>query len=68
VSIHVEGVNEVDGKQLMFKGLEGQAGRRAECVADRRRLRHAALSLTFQKDETIVAGGKSQYFEMQQAT
>jgi len=27
-----------------------------------------AISVAFQKDETIVGAGKSQYFEMQQAT
>jgi hypothetical protein len=68
ISIHVEGVNQVDGKQLIFKGYKAKLGvaQNVSLIGDD--FGTLQISLTFQKDETIVTGGKSQYFELQQAT
>ncbi len=68
ISIHVEGVNEVDGKSLVFKGYKAKLGvaQNVSLIGDD--FGTLQVSLTFQKDETIVTAGKSQYFELQQAT
>ena len=67
ISIHVEGVNEVDGKSLIFKGYKAKLGvaQNVSLIGDD--FGTLQVSLTFQKDETIVTAGKSQYFELQQA-
>jgi hypothetical protein len=67
ISIHVEGINEVDGKYTIFKGYKAKLGvaQNVSLIGDD--FGTLTVSLTFQKDETIVTGGKSQYFEMQQA-
>lgn len=67
ISIHVEGVNEVDGKPIVFKGYKAKLGvaQNVSLIGDD--FGTLQVSLTFQKDETIVTAGKSQYFEMQQA-
>ena len=67
ISIHVEGVNEVDGKNLIFKGYKAKLGvaQNVSLIGDD--FGTLQVSLTFQKDETIVTAGKSQYFELQQA-
>jgi hypothetical protein len=67
VSIHVEGVNEVDGKYTLFKGWKAKLGvaQNVSLIGDD--FGTLAISVAFQKDETIVGAGKSQYFEMQQA-
>jgi len=68
ISIHVDGVNEVDGKRLVFKGYKAKLGvaQNVSLIGDDFGTLQA--SLTFQKDETIVTPGKSQYFELQQET
>ena len=67
ISIHVEGVNEVDGKPIVFKGYKAKLGvaQNVSLIGDD--FGTLQVSLTFQKDETIVTAGKSQYFELQQA-
>lgn len=67
VSIHVEGVNEVDGKYTLFKGWKAKLGVAQNVSLIGEDFGTLTVSLTFQKDETIVTAGKSQYFEMQQA-
>lgn len=68
ISIHVEGVNEVDGKYLIFRGYKAKLGvaQNVSLIGDD--FGTLQVSLTFQKDSTIVTAGKSQYFELQQAT
>lgn len=69
VSIHVEGINEVDGKYIVFKGYLvklGAANNPIGLITDE--FGTLSISLTFQKDETITTPGKSQYFEMQTAS
>ena len=68
VSIHVEGVNEVDGKYTVFKGYKCKLGVASDVGMIGEDFGTLKLSFAMQKDETIVTGGKSQYFEMQQAT
>lgn len=68
ISLHVEGLNEVDGKNLVFRGYKAKLGvaQNVDLIGDD----FGTLQVTFtlQKDETIVTPGKSQYFEMEQAT
>jgi hypothetical protein len=68
VSIHVEGVNEVDGKYTVFKGFKAKLGvaQNVGLIGDD--FGTLQVSFSLQKDETIVTAGKSQYFEMQQAS
>jgi hypothetical protein len=68
VSIHVEGVNEVDGKYTVFKGFKAKLGvaQNVGLIGDD--FGTLQVSFSLQKDETITTPGKSQYFEMQQAS
>ncbi len=68
VSIHVEGVNEVDGKYTVFKGYKAKLGvaQNVSLIGDD--FGTLPVSFTLQKDSSIVTAGKSQYFELQQAT
>jgi hypothetical protein len=68
VSLHVEGINEVDGKPLVFKGFKAKLGvaQNVGLIGDD--FGTLQVSFSLQKDTTITASGKSQYFEMQQAS
>jgi len=68
ISVHVEGINEVDGKYTVFKGYKAKIGAAQQVALIGEDFGTLAVSLTFQKDETIVTGGKSQYFELQTAS
>jgi len=68
VSIHVEGINEVDGKYSVFKGFKCKLGVAQNVGLIGEDFGTLTLSFSVQKDETITTGGKSQYFELQQAT
>jgi hypothetical protein len=68
VSIHVEGINEVDGKYSVFKGFKCKLGVAQNVGLIGEDFGTLTLSFSVQKDETIVTAGKSQYFELQQAT
>jgi hypothetical protein len=67
VSIHVEGINEVDGKYSVFKGFKCKLGVAQNVGLIGEDFGTLTLSFSVQKDETITTPGKSQYFEMQQA-
>jgi len=68
VSLYFDGVNEVDGKKYVGKIWLAKLGvaQNVEFIGDD--FGTLSLSVTIQKDETIVTAGKSQYFEMQQVT
>jgi hypothetical protein len=68
VSLYFDGVNEVDGKKYVGKIWLAKLGvaQNVEFIGDD--FGTLSLSVTIQKDETIVTGGKSQYFELQQVT
>lgn len=67
VSIHIEGINEVDGKYTVGKFWKCKLGvaQNVGLIGDD----FGTLTLTFavQKDETIVTAGKSQYFALEAA-
>ena len=67
ISIHVDGFNEVDGKNIIFRGYKVKLGvaQNVELIGDD--FGTLQVSLIFQKDDTITDPGKSQYFELQQA-
>jgi len=67
ISIHVDGFNEVDGKNIIFRGYKVKLGvaQNVELIGDG--FGTLQVSLIFQKDDTITDPGKSQYFELQQA-
>ena len=60
-------MNEVDGKYTLFKGWKAKLGVAQNVSLIGEDFGTLTVSLTFQKDETIITAGKSQYFEMQQA-
>lgn len=67
ISIHLEGVNEVDGKYTVFKGYKVKLGVAQQVALIGDDFGTLIASLTFQKDATITDPLLSQYFEMQQA-
>jgi len=68
ISIHVEGKNEVDGKDIIFRGYKAKLGvaQNVSLIGDD--FGTLRVTFTLQKDGSIVAAGKSQYFEIEQAT
>lgn len=67
VSIHLEGINDVDGKYTIGKFYKCKLGvaQNVSLIGDD--FGTLQLSFTMQKDETIVAAGKSQYFYLEPA-
>jgi len=65
VSVHVEGINQVDGKYFVGKLWKCKIGvaQNLPFIADD--FATLTVSLTVEKDETIVAGGVSQYASLQ---
>ena len=68
VSIHIEGINEVDGKYTIGKFWKCKLGvaQNVGMIGDD--FGTLALSFAIQKDETIVGAGKSQYFQLEAAS
>jgi len=67
VSIHVEGKNEVDGKDIIFRGYKAKLGVAQNVALIGDDFGTLRVTFTLQKDGSIVAVGKSQYFEIEQA-
>lgn len=67
VSIHVEGINEVDGKYTVGRFYKCKLGVAAgiDLIGDD--FGTLAVSFTIQKDETVVGVGISQYFQLETA-
>lgn len=64
VSIHVEGINQVDGKYFVAKIWKAKLGVGQNLPFITEEYATAQVSFTAQKDETVT-GGKSQYAELQ---
>ncbi|MBK6414065.1 hypothetical protein [Sphingopyxis sp.] len=67
VSIMVEGVNEVDGSYVVWRGYKCKLGVASGISLIGDDFATLTVSFAVQKDETIVTAGKSKYFEMQAA-
>lgn len=65
VSLHVEGINQVDGKYFVGKLWKVKLGvaQNVGFVADD--FATLSVSFTVEKDETVVTAGQSQYAELQ---
>ncbi len=68
VSIHFDGINGVTGKPTLGKFYKCKLGVAANVPLIGNDFGTLQLTFTVQKDETIVAVGKSQFFELQQVT
>lgn len=65
VSVHVEGINQVDGKYFVGKIWKAKLGAASGLPFISDDFATLTVSLTIEKDETIVTGGVSQYAQLQ---
>jgi hypothetical protein len=68
VSIVFEGINSTDGKYSVVKIFKAKLGAPSDIGMISDDFATLSLPFTMQKDSTIVAGGKSQYFQIEQAS
>lgn len=66
VSLHFEGVNAVTGKALIVRGHKVKLGVAQNVGMIMDDFGTLAISLTFEKDDTITTPGLSQYLEIEQ--
>lgn len=67
VSIVFEGINSTDGKYTVVKTFKAKLGAPSDIALISEDFTTLSVPFTIQKDSTIVTGGKSQYFQIEQA-
>jgi hypothetical protein len=66
MSLYFEGVNAIDGKSVIIRGHKVRLGaaQNVDRIAEGDTFGTMTVTLTFEKDETVVAAGKSKSLEV----